>query len=145
MQFSERQLHWRELLSLTSYPQERLVMLVDFARQCPALTASEKVAAYAVPGCLSAVWVVGEMREGRCFFRADGESALVRALACFVCDVHAGLSPTEVLEQTPPLWEEFRISQSLSPTRQNSLINLRQRLCYMAKNWLTPLTNLSND
>ena len=60
--------------------QERLSLVVDRARRCPPLPAETRVDAHRVLGCISAVWLTAELRDGRLHFHADADSPLVRGL-----------------------------------------------------------------
>ena len=48
------------------------------------LPPNERVDANRVRGCVSVVWLVGEIREERCYFRGDAESPVVRGLVVHV-------------------------------------------------------------
>src|SRR4051812_6814140 len=53
-------------LSLVEDPQERLAFVVDRAKKFPPLPSAERTDANRVRGCISVVWLVGEMRDGHC-------------------------------------------------------------------------------
>ncbi len=102
-------------------PQERLAAIVDRARNIPPLSDNERSEANRVKGCVSLAWVVGEVRTGRCFFRSDADSPLVRGLLVLLCDFYSGATPAEVAATEPALLEALGLAQNLSPTRLNGL------------------------
>ena len=105
--------------------QERLSAVVDRARWLPPLPAGERTDARRVPGCVSQVWLVGELRDGRCHFRCDADGPLVKGLVAFVCAVYEGAPPAEILaDDTDPL-AALDLLKNLSPTRQNGLASVR--------------------
>ena len=53
---------------------ERMALAADWARRLKPLPPSERIDANRVRGCVSPVWLVGELLDGRCFFRAEAES-----------------------------------------------------------------------
>lgn len=116
-----------ELLHLED-AQERLAAVVDRARRRPPLPASERTDETRVKGCVSPAWVVTELRDGRCHFRGDAESPLVRALVLLVCDLYSGALPAEVAATEPALLDQTGLARSLSPTRLNGLRSVRARI-----------------
>jgi cysteine desulfuration protein SufE len=109
-------------------PQERLAAVVDHARRRPPLAEAERTEAHRVKGCVSLAWVVGEIRDGRCFFRCDADSPLVRGLLVLLCDFYSGAPPAEVAATEPALIEELGLARNLSPTRLNGLRSVRARI-----------------
>ena len=109
-------------------PQERLAAVVDQARQRPPLPDSERTEANRVKGCVSLAWVVGELRDGRCFFRSDADSPLVRGLLVLLCDFYNGATPPDVAATEPALLEELGLARNLSPTRLNGLRSVRAKI-----------------
>jgi cysteine desulfuration protein SufE len=109
-------------------PQERLAAVVDQARRRPPLPEAERTEANRVKGCVSLAWVVGEVREGRCHFRCDADSPLVRGLLVLLCDFYSGAPPAEVAATEPALIEQLGLDRNLSPTRLNGLRSVRARI-----------------
>lgn len=107
--------------SIIDDPQERLAAIVDRARKIPSLPDNERTEANRVKGCVSLAWVVGELREGRCHFRSDADSPLVRGLLVLLCDFYSGATPADVLATEPALLEQLGLDRNLSPTRLNGL------------------------
>lgn len=109
-------------------PQERLAFIIDRARSFPDLPSAQRTEAHRVPGCVSVVWLAGELREGRCYFRCAAESPMVRGLVAFVADFFSGFTPAEILAtETDPL-ESLGIARNLSPTRRNGLTAARRAI-----------------
>jgi len=117
---------------LIENPQERLAAIVDRSRRRPPLPADERSDAHRVPGCISQVWLVGELREGRCHFRCDADGPLVKGLVAFLCDYFSAATPAELLaDDTDPL-AALDLLQNLSPTRQTGLAAVRAAICAFA-------------
>ena len=100
---------------------ERLAAVVDRTKRAPTLPASDRVDANRVRGCVSVVWLVPEMREGRCYFRSDAESPIVRGLVAFLCDCFSGAAPAEIATSTVDPLAALDLTRNLSPTRRNGL------------------------
>jgi cysteine desulfuration protein SufE len=114
-------------------PQERLSFIVDRARRLPALPPGERTEANRVRGCISVVWLVGEVRDGHCVFRFDADSPVVRGLLALLCDFFSGCPPAEIAtSETDPL-ETLGLLQALSPTRRHGLASARARIREFAR------------
>jgi len=122
---AEKQQQIIEDLSLVDDVQERLALIVDRARVRPRLPESERTAAQRVKGCVSHVWLVPAQREGRCFFRADADSPLVRGLVLLLCEFYDGATPAEIVATEPAFIERLGLARNLSPTRLNGLRSVR--------------------
>jgi cysteine desulfuration protein SufE len=125
---AEKQHQLIEDYAIIPDPQERLAAVVDRARRRPPLPETERTEANRVRGCVSLAWVVGEVRAGRCYFRSDADSPLVRGLLVLLCDFYSDATPAEVAATEPALLEELGLARNLSPTRLNGLRSVRARI-----------------
>lgn len=108
--------------------QERLAAVVDNARRSPPLPDTERTEANRVKGCVSQAWIAAELRDGRCHFRSDADSPLVRGLLKLLCDLYSNAPPSEVAVTEPVLFEELGLAKNLSPTRLNGLRSVRAKI-----------------
>jgi len=81
-----------------------------------------------VRGCSSRVWLVGEVRDGRCHFRMDADSPLVKGLVALLCEVYEGGTPEEIVTVEPEIVTALGIDRMLSPTRLNGLAAVRNTI-----------------
>jgi cysteine desulfuration protein SufE len=113
--------------------QERLSLVVDRARRVPPLSLTDRTEENRVLGCISAVWLTVEQREGRLHFHVDADSPLVRGLVVFVADFFSDTSPTEIAESDADPLAALDLLKNLSPTRRNGLTAVRQRIRTLAQ------------
>lgn len=113
--------------------QERLAAVVDRARTVPRLPETERIDAHLVPGCTSRVWLVGTCDDGGCRFRYDCDSPLVKGLVSLLVDTYDGATPTEIISTEPTALQELGLLRDLSPTRQNGIGAVRQRIVELAR------------
>ena len=92
------------------------------------LRAEDRIDSNLVRGCVSRVWLAASMDEGRCRFRVDADSPLVRGLVRLMCGIYDRATPAEVAAEEPVVLEELGILRNLSPTRQNGLAAVRRAL-----------------
>lgn len=128
MSLTEKQQQLVADFAIIDDPQERLAAVVDQARRRSPLPGTERTEANRVKGCVSLAWVVGELRDGRCHFRCDADSPLVRGLLVLLCDFYSGATPAEVAATEPALIERLGLDRNLSPTRLNGLRSVRARI-----------------
>jgi len=115
-----------EELALIDDPQERLAVVVDRAKKLPPLAPAERTDAHRVRGCVSLVHLVGEIDAGgRCRFRCDADSPLVRGLVALLCDFFSGATPAEIVASDADPLETLGLARHLSPTRRNGLASTR--------------------
>ena len=108
--------------------QERFAHLIACGRQKPALEKEFKTETFRVEGCLAKLWFVSEFRDGRCYFRADSDSAIVKGIASVLCDFYSGHTPEEIVTIDPSFFEKVGITQHLTPNRRNSLSKVWEKI-----------------
>ena len=132
MTLAEKQQSLIDDLNIIDDPHERLnAVVMRGAGQ--KLDETHKTEANLVPGCVSRVWLHGELVEGRTRFVCDAESPMVKGLAALLCEVYTDAAPAEVVAVEPAVWEGCGFTKMLSPTRLNGLANMRKRICEMAE------------
>ncbi len=128
MTLAEKQQQLIDDYAIIDDVQERLAAVVDRAKSRPPLTAEERTDERRVRGCVSQAWVVAELREGRCYFRSDADSPLVRGLLTLLCDFYSEAAPADVAATEPALLEQLGLTRTLSPTRLNGLRSVRAKI-----------------
>ena len=112
-------------LAIIDDPQERLGLIVDRAKKRPPLADSERIDHNRVRGCISLVHLVGELRDGRCYFRCEADGPIVRGLVALLCDFYSGATPAEIAASDADPIEALGLAQNLSPTRRHGLASAR--------------------
>ncbi len=115
-------------LAVLDDPQERLSLLVDRARRRAPLPPEDRTEANRVRGCVSVVWLTGEVRDGRCHFRSDADSPIVRGLVAFLCDFFSDATAAEIAASELDPLEALEVIRNLSPTRRNGLAAARRTI-----------------
>lgn len=130
---TERQEVMRGTLGGIGDVQERLGVALGWKNSMRALDEEEREDGKLVKGCVSRVWLAGEMEEGRCRFRVDSDSVMVRGLVKLLCGIYDGATAAEVIAEEPTVLEELGILRNLSPTRQNGMVAVRRALVEFAR------------
>ena len=116
-------------------PHERLAAVVDRARRIPPLPATDRIDANRVQGCVSVVWLAGDALAGKCRFRGDAESPVVRGLVIFLCDFFTGAPVAETSASDIEPLDALGVTRNLSPTRRHGLAAARRTIRDLARQW----------
>jgi len=108
--------------------QERFAYVVRRGRQYHGLPPEEKNDGTLIKSCLAKAWFVADFADGRCQFRVDSESAIVKGIAVILCEFYNGRTPEEILSIDPTFLEKAGIDQHLTPNRRNSLSKIWERI-----------------
>lgn len=125
-----------EELGLIEDPHERLGYIIDRGRMFPALDEPFRTEVFRIEGCMSMLWMVPEMKAGRCYFRADADSAITKGIASLVCEFYSEALPSEVVAHDTGFLGEVGVTQHLSPNRRNGLANIEQKIHGFAQLYL---------
>jgi len=134
MSLAEKQQSLIDDLNIIHDPHERLNAIVSRGAAMK-LAEEHKIEANLVPGCVSRVWLHGELANGRTHFACDAESPMVKGLAALLCELYTDAEPAEVAATEPKVWEGCGFTKMLSPTRLNGLANMRMRIREMAEHF----------
>ncbi len=132
MTLAEKQQQLVDDLAIIEDPQERLGAVVDRAKRLAPLPESDRTESHREHGCISQVWVVGALRDGRCQFRCDADGPLVKGLVAFLCEFFSGATPAEIAASNADPLEAVGLMRNLSPTRHNGLAAVRARIRELA-------------
>lgn len=133
MTLQEKQQHLVDELLIIPDSRERLSAVIDRARRAVSLPASERTENNRVRGCVSHVWLVSELRAGRCVFRGDADGPLVKGLVVFLCEFFSGASPADISSSDANPLVALELLRGLSPTRQNGLSSVLTSIRSFAK------------
>ena len=128
MTLAEKKSDLIERLSFLDTAQDRLQYIMEASRKQPHLPPELRTEETRVQGCLSNLWFIPEFREGRCYYRTDGDSQIVRAIAGLLTDFYSGAEPADILRHDPTFLSEVGITQHLSPNRRNGLGRLWEKI-----------------
>ena len=125
---SERQTRFIARYSILPDAHERLAALASRKTTLPPLAPEERTDERRVPGCVSRVWLVSSLEDGRCRFRIDADSAMVKGLVQALCELYDDALPADVAATEPEFLEALGLSRNLTPTRLNGLAAVRARI-----------------
>ena len=103
---------------------DRYQYLIDLGRRLPELPDALRTEENRIRGCQSQVWFVPEQKDGRLYFQAISDAAIVSGLIALLLRLYSGRYPQDILETPPEFVEALQLQSHLSPTRSNGLSSM---------------------
>lgn len=100
---------------------DRYQYIIDLGRRLPEFPDDLRVEQNLIRGCQSQVWFVPEKRDGRLYFQAISDAAIVSGLIAILLRLYSGRHPQDILDSPPDFVEALQLQSHLSPTRSNGL------------------------
>ena len=100
---------------------DRYQYIIDLGRRLPEFPDELRTDENLIRGCQSQVWFVAEKRDGRLFFQAISDAAIVSGLIAILLRLYSGRDPKDILDSPPDFVEALQLQSHLSPTRSNGL------------------------
>ena len=120
-----------EFKGLSDWTQ-RYRTIISRGRSLSEMPAVWKVDSNKVKGCQSSVWLFAQMREGKVYFSADSDAAIVKGLVSILVDICSGLEPSDILKEDFRFVEELGLNTHLSQTRVNGLVAMIKQIQFYA-------------
>jgi len=114
---------------------DRLQYIIDEARKVEPLSAAHKVDENKIRGCISNLWVAGEVLEdGTMKYYHDADSHMTKGTAKVILDIVDGEQRSEVAQLTLESFMPLGIRELLTMQRQVGFASLIERVIKVAKN-----------
>jgi cysteine desulfuration protein SufE len=112
--------------------------IIELGKSMEEFPSEERTEENLIKGCQSQVWFVAEERDGKLYFKADGDAIITKGLAALMIKVFSGQSAKDIVNAELTFIDEIGLSQHLSPTRSNGLLAMVKQikmyaLAYSAK------------
>ncbi|MFY8148832.1 MAG: SufE family protein [Prochlorococcaceae cyanobacterium] len=113
-----------ERLGGTTDPKRRYEYVLWLARKLAPLPEEFRQENYRVKGCVSQVFVVGELVEGKLHWQGDSDAQITKGLLALLIEGLEGLTPREVTAVDPSFIAATGLQASLTPSRANGFLNI---------------------
>jgi cysteine desulfuration protein SufE len=120
-EIAEAQREVIEEFSLFDDWMDRYQYIIDLGRRLPEFPESQRTEDNRIRGCQSQVWFVPERRDGRLYFQAISDAAIVSGLIAVLLRIYNGRLPQDILDTPPDFVSALQLESHLSPTRSNGL------------------------
>ena len=113
-----------ERLASTADPRRRYEYVLWLAKKLEPLPDEFRQDVFKVKGCVSQVYVVGQLMEGRLHWQGDSDAAITKGLLALLMAGLEGLSPAQVADLDPGFMAQTGLQASLTPSRANGCLNI---------------------
>ncbi len=102
--------------------------LISLADGLPEIDPAHRTDNYLIKGCQSRVWVDAALRDGKMYFTADSDAIITKGIVALLIRVMDGRTPQEVLDTELYFIDKIGLSENLSPTRANGLLQMIRQM-----------------
>ena len=113
-----------ERLKGTADPKRRYEYVLWLAKKLEPLPEEFRNDAFKVKGCVSQVFVVGQLVDGRLHWQGDSDAAITKGLLALLIEGMEGLEPAAAATIDPAFLAETGLQASLTPSRANGFLNI---------------------
>ena len=113
-----------ERLKGTADPKRRYEYVLWLAKKLEPLPEDFRNDAFKVKGCVSQVYVVGQLVDGKLHWQGDSDAAITKGLLALLIEGLEGLEPTAAAGIDPGFLSETGLQASLTPSRANGFLNI---------------------
>jgi len=121
-------------LQSTSNLKRRYEYVLWLAKSLPILSKELHIDTTKVKGCISEVYVLGELVNGKIQWKGYSDALITKGLLAFLIKGLNDLTPIEVLSINESFIEMTGLSKSLTPSRANGFLNIFLKMKSQAKN-----------
>jgi cysteine desulfuration protein SufE len=113
-----------ERLKGTADPKRRYEYVLWLAKKLQPLPEEFRNDAFKVKGCVSQVYVVGQLVDGTLHWQGDSDAAITKGLLALLIEGMEGLEPAAAASIDPGFLSETGLQASLTPSRANGFLNI---------------------
>ena len=107
---------------------ERYEFIIGMGRKLPPFPDDWTNDAHRVPGCQSRVWMEAMPRDGKLYFAALSDAAIVSGLIALLLRVYSGRSADEILSTDPVFLKNLGLLEALSTNRGNGIAAMARKV-----------------
>ena len=113
---------------------DRYEYIIDLGKQLPAFPDQWKIDQHRVVGCQSQVWFKTKSQDNLFICQAISDSAIVSGLIALLLRIYNEQDPVDIVQTKPSFISMIGLDEHLSPTRNNGLNVMLQRIKNDANN-----------
>lgn len=107
---------------------DRYQFIIELGRKLPPFPREWMDDPHRVPGCQSKVWMEAATQNGKLWFAAASDAAIVSGLLALLLRVYSGRDPEEILATDPVFLRELGLLEALSTNRGNGIAAMARKL-----------------
>ena len=122
-----------ELLGGTADPKRRYEYVLWLAKKLDPLPQDQQTDDIKVRGCVSQVFVRGDLSNGVMHWKGDSDALITKGLLALLIQGLNGLTPREVQAIDPAFIAATGLQASLTPSRANGFLNILKTMQNQAR------------
>lgn len=125
-------------LAGTDDPKRRYQYVLWLAKKLEPLPADLRQEVFKVKGCVSQVYVVGQLVDGKLHWRGDSDAQITKGLLALLIEGMEGLPPERAAQLDPGFIAGTGLQASLTPSRANGFLNIFRTMQAQARQLAEP-------
>ncbi|KMM16543.1 SufE family protein [Synechococcus sp. GFB01] len=117
----------------TADPKRRYEYVLWLAKKLQPLPEEFRTDAFKVKGCVSQVYVVGQLEGGKLHWQGDSDAAITKGLLALLIEGMEGLTPEQAAAIDPSFIAATGLQASLTPSRANGFLNILRMMQTQAR------------
>ena len=105
-------------------PLDKYKLLIEYGEELSGYDKEKMNSKHLVRGCVSAVYINSEIKEGKVHFTGEADAVLVKGITYIITKGLSGMKTEDFLNIEEDFIKELGINQTLSPSRANSSYNI---------------------
>jgi cysteine desulfuration protein SufE len=122
-----------ERLGSSSDPRRRYEYVLWLAKKLEPFPDDLRLDAFKVKGCVSQVYVVGHLEEGKLHWRGDSDAQITKGLLALLIEGLEGMTPEQAIDLDPSFIAATGLQASLTPSRANGFLNILRTMQAQAR------------
>ena len=107
---------------------EKYEYLIELGKDLPIIDSAQKIEENLIKGCQSKVWLYAEYMNNKVSFTADSEAIITKGIIALLVRVLNNQSPKNILDAKLHFINEIGLTNHLSPTRANGLLEMVKQM-----------------
>ena len=107
---------------------EKYEYLIELGKDLPLISSTHKSDENIIKGCQSKVWLHAEFEKDLISFYADSEAIITKGIIALLIRVLNNQSPENILDAKLNFINEIGLTNHLSPTRANGLVEMVKQM-----------------
>ncbi len=110
--------------------------IIDLGKKLEPLDSQYKTQENMVLGCQSPAWIIGELRDGKMYYKADGDAVITKGMLYLLLQIVNGQKPEDIVNADFFFVKEIGLDKNLSPSRANGLASMIDRIKQIASKYV---------
>jgi len=106
----------------------RYRLIIEMGNKLTPLLAHELVEDNLVKGCMSKVWLIASLIEGKVVFKGDSDASITKGLVAILIGVYSHETPDDIINTKPDFLDDLGIKEALSMNRASGLTSMLKQI-----------------